>query len=79
MLQKEAIENERRMIVTATLTSNYLNSLNDNESLENITSNSDFDFDILGKQPTVLYCCIPDESKIYYALVSIVVSLKSSI
>lgn len=50
-------------------------TLFDDINVENITSNSDFDFDILGKQPTVLYCCIPDESKIYYALVSIVVSL----
>ncbi len=50
-------------------------TLFDDVNVENITSNSDFDFDILGKEPTVLYCCIPDESKIYYALVSIVVSL----
>lgn len=50
-------------------------SLFDDINVENITSNSDFDFDILGKKPTVLYCCIPDETKIYYALVSIVVSL----
>ena len=50
-------------------------TLFDDINVENITSNSDFDFDILGKEPTVLYCCIPDESKIYYALVSIVVSL----
>ncbi|MBQ7136788.1 MAG: type IV secretory system conjugative DNA transfer family protein [Bacilli bacterium] len=50
-------------------------TLFDDINVENITSDSDFEFDILGKQPTVLYCCIPDESKIYYALVSIVVSL----
>lgn len=50
-------------------------TLFDDVNVENITSNSDFDFDILGKEPTVLYCCIPDESKIYYTLVSIVVSL----
>lgn len=50
-------------------------TLFDDINVENITSNSDFDFNILGKQPTVLYCCIPDESKIYYALVSIIVSL----
>ena len=50
-------------------------TLFDDINVENITSNSDFDFDILGKEPTVLYCCIPDESKIYYSLVSIVVSL----
>ncbi len=50
-------------------------TLFDDINVENITSNSDFDFNILGKQTTVLYCCIPDESKIYYALVSIIVSL----
>ena len=50
-------------------------TLFDDVNVENITSNSDFDFDILGKEPTVLYCCIPDESKIYYTLVSVVVSL----
>ena len=50
-------------------------SLFDDINVENITSNSDFEFDILGKKPTVLYCCIPDESKIYYSLISIIVSL----
>ena len=50
-------------------------SLFDDINVENITSNSDFEFDILGKEKTVLYCCIPDESKIYYSLVSIIVSL----
>lgn len=50
-------------------------SLFDDINVENITSNSDFEFDILGKKPTVLYCCIPDESKIYYTLISIIVSL----
>ena len=50
-------------------------TLFDDVNVENITSNSDFDFDILGKEPSVLYCCIPDESKIYYTLVSVVVSL----
>ncbi|MBR1376692.1 MAG: type IV secretory system conjugative DNA transfer family protein [Bacilli bacterium] len=50
-------------------------TLFDDINVENITANSDFDFDILGKQPTVLYCCIPDETKVYYTLVSIVVSL----
>ena len=52
-------------------------TLFDDINVENITSNSDkgFDFDTLGKKPSVLYCCIPDESKIYYTLVSVVVSL----
>ena len=52
-------------------------TLFDDINVENITSNTDkgFDFDILGKEPTVLYCCIPDETRIYYTLVSVVVSL----
>lgn len=47
----------------------------DDINVENITSESDFDFNILGKKATVLYCCIPDENKIYYSLISIIVSL----
>lgn len=47
----------------------------DDINVENITSESDFDFNILGKEPTVLYCCVPDENKIYYSLISIIVSL----
>lgn len=50
-------------------------TLFDDINVENITSTSDFDFDILGKTPTVLYCCVPDETKIYYSLISIIVSL----
>ena len=58
-----------------TSTFNERMSLYDDVNVENITSNSDFELDDLGKKPTVLYCCIPDESKIYYSLVSIIVSL----
>ena len=58
-----------------TSTFNERMSLYDDVNVENITSNSDFDFDCLGKKPTVMYCCIPDESKIYYSLVSIIVSI----
>ena len=58
-----------------TSTFNERMTLYDDINVENLTSNSDFDFDYLGKKPTVLYCCIPDESKIYYSLVSIIVSL----
>ena len=47
----------------------------DDINVENITSNSDFEFDIFGKEPTALFCCIPDETKIYYSLISITVSL----
>lgn len=58
-----------------TSTFNERMRLYDDVNVENITSNSDFEFDSLGKKPTVLYCCIPDESKIYYSLISIIVSL----
>lgn len=58
-----------------TSTFNERMTLYDDVNVENITSTSDFDFDCLGKKPTVLYCCIPDESKIYYSLISIIVSL----
>lgn len=58
-----------------TSTFNERMTLYDDINVENITSNSDFEFDDLGKKPTVLYCCIPDESKIYYSLISIIVSL----
>ena len=58
-----------------TSTFNERMSLYDDVNVENITSNSDFKFEDLGKNKTVLYCCIPDESKIYYSLVSIIVSL----
>ena len=34
-------------------------------SKENIIFSSDFEFDTLEKVPTILYCCIFDESKIY--------------
>lgn len=58
-----------------TSTFNERMSLYDDVNVENITSNSDFKFEDLGLNKTVLYCCIPDESKIYYSLVSIIVSL----
>lgn len=50
-------------------------SLFDDINVENITSSSDFEYDILGKTPSVLYCCIPDETKTYYTLISLIVSL----
>lgn len=58
-----------------TSTFNERMSLYDDVNVENITSNSDFKFEDLGINKTVLYCCIPDESKIYYSLISIIVSL----
>ena len=44
-----------------TSTFNERMTLYDDINVENITSNSDFDFDEIGKSPTALYCCIPDE------------------
>jgi len=58
-----------------TSTFNERMGLYDNVNVENITSISDFDLSVIGKKPTVLYCCIPDENKIYYSLISIIVSL----
>ena len=50
-------------------------ALFDDVNVANITSNSDFDFDILGKTPTVIYIIIPDEDKTYYSLITIIVGL----
>lgn len=47
----------------------------DDVNVANITSKSDFDFDILGKEKTALFCIIPDEDKIYYSLVTIILGL----
>lgn len=58
-----------------TSTFNERMTIYDDVNVENIISNSDFEFDSLGKRPTALFFCIPDESKIYYSLVSIIVSL----
>lgn len=58
-----------------TSTFNERMTIYDNVNVENVISDSDFNIDTLGKKPTVLYLCIPDESKIYYSLVSIIVSL----
>ena len=50
-------------------------SLFDDVNVANVTSSSDFDFDILGKKPTVLYIIVPDEDKTYFTLVTIIVGL----
>lgn len=50
-------------------------SLFDDVNVANVTSSSDFDFDILGKKPTVLYVIVPDEDKTYFTLVTIIVGL----
>lgn len=50
-------------------------SLFDDINVANVTSSSDFELDVLGKVPTVLYIIVPDEDKTYFTLVSIIVSL----
>lgn len=50
-------------------------SLFDDVNVANITSSSDFNFDILGKVPTVLYVIVPDEDKTYFSLVTILIGL----
>ena len=47
----------------------------DDINVANVTSSSDFDLSILGKQPTALYVIVPDEDKVYYSLVTITVGL----
>ena len=50
-------------------------ALFDDINVANVTSNSDFDFDLLGKKPTALYIIVPDEDKTYFTLVTIIVGL----
>ena len=50
-------------------------ALFDDINVANVTCNSDFDFDILGKEPTALFVIVPDEDKTYFTLVTIVVGL----
>ena len=47
----------------------------DDINVANVTYKSDFDFDILGKEKTALFVIVPDEDKIYYTLVTIIVGL----
>ena len=47
----------------------------DDVNVANVTSKSDFDFDILGKEKSAIFCIIPDEDKIYYSLVTIILGL----
>jgi len=44
-------------------------------NVANITNDSDFKFDCLGKEPVAFYVIVPDEDKIYYTLVSIIIGL----
>src|SRR5574344_1483670 len=50
-------------------------ALFDDINVANVTNESDFEFDILGKEPTALYVIVPDEDKTYFTLVTIIVSL----
>ena len=50
-------------------------SLFDDVNVANVTSKSDFDFDLLGKEKTALFVVVPDEDKTYFTLVTIIVGL----
>ncbi|HPE14336.1 MAG TPA: type IV secretory system conjugative DNA transfer family protein [Bacilli bacterium] len=50
-------------------------SLFDDINVENITSSSSFDFDILGKESTALFFIVPDEDKTYFTLITIIIGL----
>lgn len=50
-------------------------SLFDDVNVANVTSDSDFDFDLLGREATVLFIIVPDEDKVYFTLVTIIVGL----
>ena len=50
-------------------------SIFDDINVANVTSSSDFDFDILGRVPTTLYVIVPDEDKTYYTLITILVGM----
>lgn len=47
----------------------------DDVNVANVISKSDFDFDILGKEKSALFVIVPDEDKIYYSLVTIILGL----
>ena len=50
-------------------------NLFDDINVANVTSSSDFEFNILGKEPVALYVIVPDEDKTYFTLVTIIVGL----
>ena len=50
-------------------------NLFDDINVANVTCSSDFEFNVLGKEPTALYVIVPDEDKTYFALVTIIVGL----
>lgn len=47
----------------------------DDVNVANVISKSDFSFDILGKEKSALFVIVPDEDKIYYSLVTIILGL----
>ena len=47
----------------------------DDINVANVTSISEFELNVLGKEPTALYVIVPDEDKVYYTLVTIIVGL----
>lgn len=47
----------------------------DDINVANVTSSSDFNFNILGSEPVALYVIVPDEDKTYFTLVTIIVGL----
>lgn len=50
-------------------------SLFDDINIANVISDSDFDFNLLGKESTIIYLIVPDEDKIYYKLITIIVGM----
>ncbi len=50
-------------------------SLFDDVNVANVTSDSDFDFDLLGREAPALFIIVPDEDKVYFTLVTIIVGL----
>ena len=50
-------------------------SLFDDVNIANVTSSTNFEIDMLGKNPTALYVIVPDEDKAYYTLVTVIVGL----
>ncbi len=47
----------------------------DDLNVANVTSVSEFDFNILGKEQVVIYLIVPDEDKIYFSLVTMIVGI----
>lgn len=50
-------------------------ALFDDVNVANVTSSSDFEFNVMGTKPTAFYVIVPDEDKTYFTLVTIIVGL----